>query len=113
MLPVTMPSRQQAILEGLMFYRPERPCKRGHFAMRYTSNSVCSACADERYRSFDEEAKELHRQRARKYQRSHREARARYSKEYRRRKAKQWDCILAVAAMVQNGVCGIDHEAKP
>ena len=40
-------SRAEAIAAGSAKYLPDRPCKRGHNALRYASTGNCSACLRE------------------------------------------------------------------
>jgi len=36
--------RQWALIKEEKFYYSKKPCKRGHWAPRYTSNYVCTEC---------------------------------------------------------------------
>jgi hypothetical protein len=41
------PNRRAALVSGDRFFDPERPCQRGHHALRYAKGGVCVECARE------------------------------------------------------------------
>jgi hypothetical protein len=76
-------TRKQALDMGVTYYYTGKPCIRGHYAPRFTSNKACKICADRRniertrhgfWKNFgDEEYREKKRQYAIAYYRQNKQ----------------------------------------
>lgn len=78
-------SREQALEQGLVQYRTEKPCKNGHDSARWTKSRVCVLCARECSKNrTDTLGKEEKAEMARKYRELNREENREYMKLYMR-----------------------------
>ncbi len=57
-------TRQEAIVRGLKRYSAKKPCKRGHFTLRHTSNQSCVECLRMQKRAYRATPKYREKERA-------------------------------------------------
>lgn len=49
--PALPKTRSEAIELGERFYYPDEPCKHGHHSKRYTLNTRCWQCSQQKYKA--------------------------------------------------------------
>ena len=53
----TIETRKQATMSGKRKYYTGKPCKYGHFALRYTSNGICTKCHSKHMSNYNNKVK--------------------------------------------------------